>query len=295
MENGKVVVVGGAGFIGSHIADKLSAEGYKVVVLDQMRSDFLQHDQEMVIADILDLDAIRAAFEGAKFVFHFGGVSEIAAAAQDPLKTVNANIIGATNCIHAAAELGIDRFIFASTMYVYSSMGSFYRVTKQAAESLIQAYNEKFGVDFTLIRYGSLYGPRSQAWNGLHKYVQEITSTGCIRYPGNGNERREYVHVEDAADLSVRILADEYRNKAVMITGQQSISSANLLKSIFEINGMEPNIEFLGEDAGGDHYFSTPYRYSPMRATKLVPRQFVDLGQGILDLVERCSPDQLCD
>ena len=171
-------------------------------------------------------------------------------------------------------------------MYVYSNYGSFYRASKQAAETVIEAYAEGFNLDYTLLRYGSLYGPRAQPWNGLRRYVDQIVRDGCLKYSGTGRERREYIHVRDAARLSVDVLDDQHRNQAVTLTGAQVLNSTELVQMIFEIAGVPENIEFISDDKEGTHYSMTPYRYTPKQAKKLVPSEFIDLGQGVLEVVE---------
>ena len=137
-----------------------------------------------------------------------------------------------------------------------------------------------------MLRYGSLYGPRSQDWNGLYRYVKQIVEEGKINYNGTGDEKREYIHADDAARLSVDVLSKEYINRAVTRTGTQTLVARDVMKMIFEISGIEEDAQYSTTTETGDHYGLTPYRYSPKRATKIIPREFVDIGQGILDLVE---------
>jgi UDP-glucose 4-epimerase len=174
-------------------------------------------------------------------------------------------------------------------MYVYSAAGSFYRASKQAAETIIETYGESFDLDFTLLRYGSLYGPRAQDWNGLHGYVRQVMEEGRLDYPGSGDERREYIHVCDAARLSVDVLDSKHRNQAITVTGSQVLHSSELAAMIFEIAGIEPNVVFLQDERSEEHYRLTPYRYTPRQAKKLVPSEFIDLGQGILEACEEVA------
>ena len=171
-------------------------------------------------------------------------------------------------------------------MYVYSPYGSFYRASKQAAEIIIETYQERFGLDFTFLRYGSLYGPRSQVWNGLRRYVSQVIREGKLDYRGTGKERREYIHVHDAARLSVDILDEIHKNKAITVTGHQVLNSEELIDLIFEISGVEKNVVFSKDNFSEDHYAMTPYRYTPKQAKKLVPDEFIDLGQGVLEIIE---------
>ena len=285
----KVVVIGGSGFVGSHASDELTRRGFKVIIFDQYESPWLSDSQEMIVGDVLDSDALKSAVQGARYLYHFGGIADIEKSRSRPFETINVNIIGAANALEAARVAGVERFLYASTMYVYSPFGSFYRASKQAAEIIIESYQEHYDLDYTLLRYGSLYGPRAQPWNGLQDYVNQVVKTGRLEYPGTGDERREYIHVEDAARLSVEVLDDKQRNKAVTVTGSQVLSSSEMIDLIFEISGKQKNVILSGLDQDGDHYSRTPYRYTPKQAHKLTPTEFIDLGQGILTLVEEAQ------
>jgi len=285
----KVVVVGGSGFMGSHTADELSKQGYQVTIFDKVESPWLRDDQEMVVGDMLDREAVGEVIQDASILYHFAGVADIGEAATRPFETINLNVMGATVALDAAVNANVERFIYASTMYVYSHQGSFYRASKQAVEQIVEAYSEAYDLDYTLLRYGSLYGPRAQEWNGLRGHIDQIIKENKLDYWGTGTERREYLHVYDAAKLSVKVLDPFHRNKAITVTGQQILTSDELITMIFEILGMEKNVEFHETNDSGGHYTMTPYRYSPKSARKIVPEEFIDLGQGILDIVEELS------
>jgi UDP-glucose 4-epimerase len=282
----KVVVIGGAGFMGSHTADILSERGFKVTIFDNKVSSWLRADQEMIVGDILDRDSVNAVVSGAKYLYHFAGSADIDEAKERPFNTINLNIMGTTVALEAAVKSGVERFIYASTMYVYSPYGSFYRASKQAAEIIIETYQESFDLDFTFLRYGSLYGPRSQDWNGLRRYVSQVIQEGKLDYRGTGKERREYIHVRDAARLSVDILDEIHKNKAITVTGHQVLNSEELIDLIFEIAGIDKNVVFSQDNFSQDHYVMTPYRYTPKQAKKLMPDEFIDLGQGVLEIIE---------
>lgn len=281
----KVLVIGGSGFMGSHTADELSRRGFAVTIYDRTASPWLREDQKMVLGDLMDIGALRVAMKDASSVYHFAGVADIGEARARPYDTIESNVMGVTKALEAAVECGVRRFVYASTMYVYSNHGSFYRASKQAAEVIIEAYHERFGLDFTLLRYGSLYGPRSQEWNGIRRFVTQIVKEGKLDYSGNGLEMREYIHVHDAARLSVDVLDAKHANCAITITGQQLIRVDELISVLFEIAGSERVVNYHGEHTRPDHYGNTPYRYTPKSAKKIVPLEFVDLGQGLLDII----------
>lgn len=282
----KVLVIGGSGFMGSHTADELSDRGYAVTILDIFPSPWLRSDQEMVVASLTDENALMNAMKGVEVVYHFAGVADIGEAKRGPLQTIDANVMGVVKVLECIATSSVRRFIYASTMYVYSHFGSFYRASKQASEILIEAYAAEYNLEFTLLRYGSLYGPRAQEWNGIRKFVKQILQDGEFNYVGNGSEMREYIHVQDAARLSVDVLDDNHINTAITITGQQLFRVDQLASILFEIAGLENVSNFQGKHEKQDHYGQTPYRYSPRSAKKLVPTEFVDLGQGLLDVIE---------
>jgi len=274
--------------LGSHVADELSRRGIRTTVYDRTVSRWLRDDQEMVVGDVSDLEALRAVLHGAAYVYHMAGIADIGEARNNPLDVVRDNVIGSANVIEACLAAGVARLVFASTVYVYSDQGSFYRVSKQAVEALLETYSKEFGLQYTSLRYGSLYGPRSQPWNGLKRFVSEAVRNGRIDYPGNGDERREFIHVKDAAKLSVDILDQEYVNQCVNLTGAQILSSRELMALISEILGGGVEISFTDVRAV-NHYGLTPYRYTPKQARKMVPVSFYDIGQGVLELIEEES------
>jgi len=286
-EANKVVVIGGAGFLGSHLADVLSANAYGVTVYDICESPYLRPDQEMVVGDIQNLEGIAQAVKDARYVYHLAGIADIDEASSRPRETVIQNIIGSTNVIEACINAKVEKLLFASTVYVYSDKGSFYRVSKQAVELLLESYHREYGLNYTTIRYGSLYGPRSQEWNGLKKFVVQAVKSKKILYPGTGEERREYIHVKDAASLSVKALDEKYNNQCLTLTGTQVMTTRQVLTMVGEIMNEAVELDFVPSGSTFDlfHYQMTPYRYTPKPGRKLVMDCFIDLGQGILDMI----------
>tara|TARA_B110000444_G_scaffold260300_1_gene306752 strand:- start:987 stop:1865 length:879 start_codon:yes stop_codon:yes gene_type:complete len=287
-----ILVIGGAGFIGSHTSDELTARGHKVKILDQVESLWLKDSQEMIIGDYLDKKLLNKSMQDIDIVYNFAGIADIGEASDLRQDTIKTNIIGASMAIEAMINNNVKRLVYSSSMYVYSDKGSFYRASKQAAEILIESYSEKFDIDYTILRYGSLYGSRSQNWNGIKKFIIEILNENKVNYSGSGEEVREYINVIDAAKLSVDVLNNDFINKAVIITGQQSLKVKDLFKIIFEILGKKENVIYEHKIQINDHYGSTPYRFSPKTAKKIVPYEFTDLGQGLLDLIEETHKEK---
>jgi len=279
------VVVGGSGFIGSHVADYLSDAGYQVTIYDKTKSEWLRNNQEIVIGDVQDSEKLNQTIAGAEVVYNFAALADINQALEQPLKTVNINILGNLNVLEACRIHGVKRFIYASTIYVHSREGGFYRCSKQSSEHYVEEYQKTYGLDYTILRYGSLYGPRADSTNGLFRIVDTALKTGKIQYKGDINSMREYIHVEDAARASISILDREFKNESIVLTGQEPMRVFDLLKMLSEIlNFSENSVEFT-EERYNSHYIRTPYAYQPKLGRKYIPPTHVDLGQGLLQII----------
>ena len=284
MKNKKVLVTGSSGFIGSHVADALEEEGYQVILFDAIPSNYKTKTQKEFIGDILNPDDIETALKGCEAVYHFAAQADIGASSNMPAQTITANIIGTLNVLEAARKQKVKRFMFASTIYVYSELGSFYRVSKQACEKIIEEYQREFDLDYTILRYGSLYGQRANEFNFISKILLQALKNKKIVRRGDGKEIREYIHVKDAARLSVDALDDKFENKHLIITGNQQIKVKDLLMMIKEIFRGKIEIEFGREDEL-HHYEITPYNYKPQVAKKITPDTYYDLGQGLINQI----------
>ena len=280
-----VTVIGGSGFIGSHVADQLTHEGYQVRIFDQKDSPWKKNDQEMVTGDLLDKELLNKTIAGSEAVYNFAALADLDFARDKPIETVEINILGNIHVLEACRLNGVKRFIFASTVYVYSREGSFYRCSKQAAENYIEEYQQIYNLDFTILRYGSLYGPRADMSNGLFRLVKNAMETGVVRYKGSPEALREYIHVEDAAKASVIAMGEDFKNQSVVLTGQESMRVIDLLKMLAEILGFPDSVEFIDGNYPG-HYIHTPYAYLPRLGRKYVAPFHVDLGQGLIQLID---------
>ena len=286
----QAIVFGGSGFLGSHVADALSNGGYRVTIFDQKPSPYLRADQSMIVGDILDAKMVRESIKGQDIIYHFAGMADLDQAADKPLETVSQNIMGTVHLLDAAVEFKVERFVFASTIYVYSSLGGFYRCSKQATELFIEEYNNRFNLDFTVLRYGSLYGTRANQSNSIRRFLFQGLNEEKIVYPGTGDEVREYINVKDAARLSVDILAPEYKNQHLVVTGHHSMKSKDMLEMIREMLNHEISFEF-SKSSNDYHYLLTPYSFTPKIGSKLVSNLYTDMGQGLLDCLQEIYQD----
>jgi UDP-glucose 4-epimerase len=290
----KVAVLGGSGFLGSHVCDQLSEAGHKVRIFDCVKSPWLRPDQEMVLGDLLDETTLKSGLDGCDVVYNFAAIANLDEALNKPIETVKVNVLGNVMALDVCHKAGIQHYIYASTVYVHSRYGGFYRCSKQSSEHYIEEYHKVYGLDYTILRYGSIYGPRSDENNGLWRVVKYAIDAGKLRTEGNTEAMREYIHVGDAALASVRALTDEsFKNQHVVLTGQEPMLVQDMLKMLAEILGLpKTSAEFVDSEHAG-HYIRTPYAYHTKLGRKYVLPMHVDLGQGLLQLINEIqNPEQ---
>lgn len=276
------IVFGAGGFLGSHVAEALSEAGYHVRLFDIRPSPYQRPDQEMIVGDIMNLDQVVEATKGAAVVYNFAAIADIDEAHDKPIETATINVLGNMHVLEAARLAGVQRFVFASSVYVYSESGSFYRASKQAAERFTETYHDRYGLEYSILRYGSLYGRRADKRNGIYRMLFEAVNQHTITYRGSGEAIREYIHVEDAARLSVQVLAPEFANRHLILTGQEKLRIKDVMTMISEIMPWPVTLHFIDANAV-HHYEVTPYAFQPRIGRKLVLNEHVDLGQGLLD------------
>ena len=169
----KAIVLGGAGFIGSHVADSLTDSGFEVTIFDRTESTYLRPGQKMIIGNVGDLDNVRAAISGQQYVLNLAGIAGLNDAKNDAITATKINILGNLNVLEAMRTTPPKRFLFASTYYVYSDSGSIYRVTKQSCELFVEEYARLYGIPYSIVRYGSVYGPRAGHANAIYRFLRE--------------------------------------------------------------------------------------------------------------------------
>ena len=256
----KAIVFGGSGFVGSHVADALTNAGIETTIFDISQSEFKNDKQIFVQGSILDQDLVAKVIEGKDYVYHLAGQADIGISFDSPKETLSLNILGTISILEACRKHKIERFIFASTVYVYSDGGGFYRVSKQSCEIIIEEYQKNFDIDYTILRYGSLYGPRADEKNLIHRILKQAVLKKSVQIGYGSEEKRDYIHVHDAARMSVDILSQNYKNTHVMLTGYQHISRGELLNIINEMLGGSIKIEIINPeiDRLHGHYKFTP-------------------------------------
>ena len=142
-------------------------------------------------------------------VYNLAGFANLDIAIKYPLKTIQLNVIGNMHILEQCVKNNISRFIYASSAYAMSNKGSFYGISKLASEKIIEEYLNKYGLPFTILRYGSVYSEKSYDNNYIYNLVYSAVSSGEINHNGDGNELREYIHAADASKLSVDVIESD--------------------------------------------------------------------------------------
>ncbi|MDD4126416.1 MAG: NAD(P)-dependent oxidoreductase [Methanomicrobium sp.] len=293
----RAFVTGGRGFLGRHITEELLRRGIETITYDIIDDD-KNKDSNLLIhikGDILDKEKLKTAMEGCEIVFHTAAIADINVVRDIPEKTMEINVVGTTNCLQAARECGVKRFLFASSVYSAGNHGSFYSISKKAGESLCKTYYEEFGLEYTILRYGSLYGTEPNHWNFIYGVCKELLKTGRYTYKSSPDSLREYIHINDASRESVKIACNsEFANKVVMIAGHQRMKVKELFAMIEEILGKSIQVNYATKKAD-NHYIITPYSFEPEIPVRINLQTYIDISEGILGCLKEAQNEINCE
>ena len=287
----KVTVLGGSGFLGSHVADELSKRGHKVIIFDKKKSKWIRSDQKMFIGNILNPNDLENVIKNTDVVFHFAALADLDQALKNPINTVKVNILGTVQVLELCRKHNVKRFIHASTIYVNSTDGGFYRSSKKAAEDYVEEYKKIHDLNYTIVRFGSLYGQRSDDTNGVRIIVKNAIVNGQISYTGSRKTVRSYIHILDAAKACVDTLKKKYENKHVIITGKKQIKMTMFLKNLSKMLKISKKIKFQNRKVVG-HYDITPFTYQFKKGQIFKYKSNIDIHDGILQLINEIKNER---
>ena len=286
MKNKKQVTVwGGSGFIGSHVCDEFSKRGVNVIVADKKKSNWINQNQKMYVGDITNLNDVDKSIKGSSIVLNFAGISDIDIANKDPLGSINQNILGNMNILKSCSQNSVKKYIFASTIYVFSDSGGFYRCSKQSAELFIKEFCKKNSLKYNILRFGTVYGTRASDKNSVHRYIKLALNNKKINVPASGDILREYIHVSDISTICFNITKSKNNNCCYIITGNNNYKLKNLFKIISEITKRKIRVNYV-KNSKNSHYTISPYSYEPEQSKKITNNVYTDLGQGILEIIK---------
>ncbi|MGQ9455873.1 MAG: SDR family oxidoreductase [Armatimonadota bacterium] len=222
----KVLVTGGAGFIGSHLTEALVELGHEVRVMDNLSTGHLENlgavlsKIDFLQADLRNLEDCKRACEGVKIVWHLGALGSVPRSVADPLTTHEVNLTGTLNLLLAARDAGVKRFVFASSSSVYGANPELprredqhpmpmspYANTKLASETYVRQFTWLYGMETVSLRYFNVYGPRQDP-NSQYAAVVPRFFTALLlgKRPviyGDGEQTREFTYVEDCVEATI--------------------------------------------------------------------------------------------
>ena len=237
-----ILITGGSGFIGSHVVDSLIKRNYNVTIFDLVKPR--RKDVKFIKGDLLNLSLLNKAVKKNKIIFHLAAVSDINKVKKIPVKTISTNIIGTTNLLEASRKHNIKKFIFASTYYSESNAGNLYTTSKKASELIIENYNLLYGLNYTILRYPTAYGPRNREVDAISIFTRKALKNLTIIVHGSGQQKRNYLHAEDLAEGSMVALKSNLKNKTVTLASNKNIKIIDLAKKIIKLTKSKSKIKF---------------------------------------------------
>lgn len=247
----KVLVTGGSGFIGSHVVDKLRDKGIAVRIFDMVIPTF-RSDVEFYHGSLLDLEALRMAFNGVEAVYHLAAVADVKDVYNEPAYAEAINVRGTIHVLEALRRsTGPKRLIYGSTTWVYGSAAEpavdertplgapthLYTATKIASEYYCQSYASMYNLSVTILRYGIPYGPRARDGAVVPLFVAKALRGEPLTIAGDGSQFRQFVYVEDLAEGNVLALKPIAQNKIYNLDGTEHVTIRQIAEAIQRIVG----------------------------------------------------------
>jgi UDP-glucose 4-epimerase len=262
MKYSRILVTGGAGFIGSHIVDRLLNDGYKVKVIDDMSygltENLAQHKSNnnfhLIKGDIRNPETVKTALKDVDAVFHEAGLVGIVLSVQNPVLTHEVNVTGTLNLLKASSELGVKRFIYASSAAVYGypekpkkkenmpldPTGSPYAASKLAAENYVTVFNNNHGLETVSLRYFNIYGPRQRydittAYGSvILLFLNRLLKNMPPTIFGDGEQKRDFVYIQDIVEANMLALHSKNAVGKTFNIGTGKETSINQISKILK-------------------------------------------------------------
>jgi len=260
MEGKRVLVTGGAGFIGSHLVESLVRQGAKVRVFDDFSSGWrgnlaeVHDDVEIIEGDVRDADAVRSAVRGCDVVSHQAAQLEITRCIDDPVEDLRANTVATLNVLDAAAKAGVARILYASSACVYGQPAFLpsdeskhptnpnwaYGVSKLACEKYAAIYSEMSGIPMTGFRYAIVYGPREWYGRVLTIFLKRLAEGLPPVIFGEGRQQRDFTYVDDVVAINEAVLAQDLPGHDVFnVSTGVGTTITQLARTATEVTGVD--------------------------------------------------------
>jgi UDP-glucose 4-epimerase len=250
----RVLVTGGSGFIGSHVVDKLRARGHEPVIYDLRPSPWHRDPADRVdtvLGSITDREALERALHSCDAVAHLAAVADVNDVHASPEDAERVNARGTVAVLEACRRAGVKRVIYASTIWVYSDTESdvvdedtllpppshLYTSTKLAGELYCKSYQELYGIDYTILRFGIPYGPRAREAAVVPAFVNKAFKGEPLTLSGDGMQSRRFVYVEDLADGVAAGLDEVATNRVYNLVSDENVTIRQIAELVQEIVG----------------------------------------------------------
>jgi len=302
----KALVTGGAGFIGSHIVDRLLKDGHEVIVLDDLstgKRENLQQNEKLqfVEGDIRDFDTVAQCMQGIDWVFHKAAVASVPKTVNDPVGSSAVNYQGTLHVLEAARQNSVQRVVFASSAALYGDEPTLpkvesmlpvtlspYAVDKLASEYACGMYSKLYGLETVSLRYFNVYGPRqdpSSPYSGVISIFADRLNTGTTpTIYGDGEQTRDFVFVADVVEANMRALTQDVAiGQVINIATGNKVTLNELLNTFCEIKRVAFDAEY-GEPRLGD--IRESYANVDKAVNILGWNASVKLDQGLRALLE---------
>ncbi|PZS15031.1 MAG: hypothetical protein DLM64_00520 [Solirubrobacterales bacterium] len=253
----RVLVTGGSGFIGSHVVDKLRARGHEPVIYDLRPSPWHERGSvDTVLGSITDREALERALHSCDAVAHLAAVADVNDVHAEPEDAERVNARGTVTVLEAARRAGVKRIVYASTIWVYSDCAEeavdedtllpapshLYTSTKLAGELYCKAYQELYGIDYTILRFGIPYGPRAREAAVIPAFVGKALRGEPLTLAGDGGQSRRFVYVEDLADGVALGLDEVAGNRVYNLASDENVTIKQIAETVKELVG---NVEIV--------------------------------------------------
>lgn len=303
----RILVTGGAGFIGSHLVEALLAKGYKVRVLDNLSSGKVSNlpmdnaNLNLVVGDVADSAAVSQAMRDCSAVVHLAAVASVQASVDDPVSTHQSNFVGTLNVCENMLKAGIKRVVFASSAAIYGNNGEGsaidentakspltpYASDKLASEYYLDFYRREHGLEPVILRFFNIFGPRQDPSSPYSGVISIFTERAMNRQPvsifGDGEQTRDFVYVLDLVSILLQAVeASEPQSGAVNIGLSRSTSLNDLIAELGAATGNPLTVNYQAPRQGD-------IRHSRANNARLLARfnlpEPTSIGNGLAQLI----------
>ncbi|HIF82419.1 MAG TPA: NAD(P)-dependent oxidoreductase [Candidatus Marinimicrobia bacterium] len=284
VNNKKILIFGSSGFLGQHLVSLLKKDN-EIIQFDINSPEDSICDSNFIQGSILDTELVLTAAKDVDIVYHFAAMTDLDIVNNNPAKAIEVNIAGTSNILDACIKEKVERFIFSSSVYVYSQFGGVYKSTKQACELLIEDFDKMHGLNYTILQLGSVYGPGAKQTNLISRLIKEALTTDQFQHSGSGVEERQYIFVKDVVNALINIANSQYKNKKVILLGSESVRISQLMEMIS--SQLEKDIyKIFKKDGYGIHYKSSPFQTDPKGAIYYKLESPTPLKDGLRETIK---------